>query len=116
MTIIYHNPRCTTSRKALAKLEAAGIDFDVMLYLKSPPSETALRKILTRLEDPPADLVRKDKRFKELGLEAADYTTKQAVTELLSEHPELLQRPVIDDGNRTFIGRPLDRVDAFTDS
>ena len=116
MTTILHNPRCTTSRKAVAKLEEAGAALDVVLYLRAPLDRAALASLLGRLEDSPGDLVRKDRRFKELGLDAADYTTRAAVVELLAGHPELMQRPVIDDGTRAFIGRPLSRVDAFTDS
>jgi arsenate reductase len=116
MTVIYHNPRCTTSRKALAKLEESNTAYEVVLYLKAPPGRQAIIDMLSRLEDPPSELVRHDKRFKDLGLTPADYVTVSAVADLLVAHPELMQRPVIDDGVRAFIGRPLDRVDAFTDS
>jgi arsenate reductase len=116
MTTIYHNPRCGMSRKGLAKLEEGGITPEIVLYLKAPLTAADLSDLLERLDDPPADLVRKDNRFRELGLDRDDYTTKRAVIDLLVEHPELMQRPVIDDGTRAFIGRPLDRVEAFTKS
>jgi arsenate reductase len=58
-------------------------------------------------------LVRKDPFFASLGLAAADYTTPQAVADLLVEHPRLMQRPVLVRGDRAIIGRPKDRVDAF---
>jgi len=58
------------------------------------------------IDDPPADLVRKDKRFGELGLNADDYVTGPAVVDLLLEHPELMQRPVVFVGERAVIARP----------
>lgn len=116
MTRLYHNPRCTTSRKALAKLEEAGAAFDTVLYLKEPPSREQLVDLVDRLEDPPTDLVRKDKRFKDLGMDATDYQSPNEVVDILEKHPELMQRPLIDDGDRAFIGRPLERVDSFTNS
>ena len=66
-----------------------------------------------KLEDPPADLVRKDPYFKDLGLDAADYTTPEAVADLLVEHPRLMQRPVLVRGDRAIIGRPKDRCRRF---
>jgi arsenate reductase len=110
---IFHNPRCSTSRYALEVLDAAGVDHEVVLYLRNPPSADELRSLLDQLEDPPADLVRKDSRFQELGLDAADYVEAEAVVGLLAEHPELLQRPVLVRGGRAVIGRPKDRVEPF---
>jgi arsenate reductase (glutaredoxin) len=108
---IYHNPKCSTSRKALDALAAAGVEVQVVEYLKEPLDRPALESLVERLEDPPADLVRKDPYFKDQGLEADDYTTPGAVVDLLLEHPRLLQRPLLAVGDRVFIGRPLDRVE-----
>jgi arsenate reductase len=57
--------------------------------------------------------VRKDSQFAKLGLDAADYTTAEPVIELLLQRPRLMQRPVIERGNRAIIGRPKDRVTSF---
>ena len=65
------------------------------------------------IEDPPAELVRKDKRFKELGLSAESYTTRDQVVALLVKHPELMQRPVIVRGKRAVIARPPEKLDAL---
>ncbi len=73
----------------------------------------ALEKILSLIEDPPAELVRKDKRFKELGLSADNYTTRAQVVVLLLAHPELMQRPVIVRGKRAVIARPPEKLDAL---
>jgi arsenate reductase len=110
---ILHNPKCSTSRAAMDEVEAAGSDADVVQYLKEPLDRAQLLDLLGKLEDPPADLVRKDPYFKDLGLDAADYTTPEAVADLLVEHPRLMQRPVLVRGDRAIIGRPKDRVPAF---
>jgi arsenate reductase (glutaredoxin) len=108
---IYHNPNCSTSKKALTALEEGGANVDVVQYLKAPPDRATLESLVSRLEDPVADLVRKDPYFKELGLDADDYTEPDAVVDLLLEHPRLMQRPLLVSGDRVFIGRPVDRVD-----
>jgi len=59
---------------------------------------------------PPADLVRKDKRFKELELDPANYQTGDQVIDLLVAHPELMQRPVVVRGDRAIIARPGEKV------
>lgn len=107
---IFHNPRCTKSRQAVEVLDAAGVDADTVLYLKEPPSRSDLERIATKLEDPIEDLVRKDPNFKELALDAADYVTRDAVIDLLVEHPNLMQRPLIETGDVVIIGRPTERV------
>jgi arsenate reductase len=112
---VYHNPSCSKSRGALEILSDRGIETDVVQYLKTPPDRKTLERIVDAIPNPPADLVRKDKRFQELGLDAADYTTKAAVVKLLLEHPELMERPVVFRGERAVIARPSDNVLALVD-
>ena len=59
--------------------------------------------------------MRKDKRFKELGLREADYVTREQVVALLLEHPELMERPVVVRGQRAVIARPAERVEELLD-
>jgi arsenate reductase (glutaredoxin) len=111
---IYHNPRCSNSRTALAIAEERGIEVAVVRYLQDTPDRATLEGIVAVLEDPVEDLVRRDARFAELGLDAAHYVGDPgAVVGLLVEHPELLQRPVLVRGGRAVIGRPRERVEAF---
>ena len=91
-------------------LRDRGVEFDVVEYLKSPLSRAELERMLDLVPDPPADLVRKDKRFGELGLSADDYTDKESVVALLLEHPELMQRPVVFRGDRALLCRPSEKV------
>jgi arsenate reductase (glutaredoxin) len=65
------------------------------------------------LDGPVADLVRKDKRFKELGLNPADYSDKKAVVAILLKHPELMQRPIVIRGKRAIIARPPEKLEAL---
>lgn len=110
---LLHNPRCSTSRSALEKVESAGVEVDVVRYLTTPLDEQALRDLVGKLEDPVADLVRKDATFAALGLTEGDLVTTDQVVQVLLEHPALMQRPVLVRGDRAIIGRPRDRVDAF---
>lgn len=91
----------------------AEVEVDVVQYLKAPPDRAMLESLVAKLEDPVGDLVRKDRRFAELGLDADDYTTPDAVIDLLVREPALMQRPVLVRGDRAIIGRPKDRVPAF---
>lgn len=110
---LLHNPNCSTSRHALDTAAEASVDVDEVRYLKDPLDRAALLDLLAKLEDPPADLVRKDGFFKDQGLDAADYTDPEQVADLLVEHPRLMQRPVLMRSDRAIIGRPKDRVGPF---
>jgi arsenate reductase len=69
-----------------------------------------LERIVAILDTPVAELVRRDKRFDELKLKADGYTAKEAVIDLLLEHPELMQRPIVIRGERAVIARPADKL------
>ena len=108
---LYHNPSCSKSRGAKEILEASGTDFEVVEYLKTPLSTAAIQELLGFLDGNPADLVRKDSHCKELGLNADDYTTTEAVAELLAEHPRLMQRPVAVRETSAVIARPSELIE-----
>ena len=109
--VLYHNPACSKSRGAKAILEESDVDFDVVEYLKAPLGEADLHRILESIDGPPAELVRKDGYFRELGLRAGDYATADAVVGLLLEHPKLMQRPVVERGGRAVIARPAEKAE-----
>lgn len=110
---ILHNSGCSTSKHAVAVAEETGTAAEIVQYLKTPLDRAALLDLIGKLADPAADLVRKDPYFAKLGLNAEDYTTPEAVADLLVEHPRLMQRPVLVKGDRAIIGRPKDRVRPF---
>ncbi len=107
---IYHNPACSKSRGALEILETRDVPHDTIEYLKTPPDRAALSRILELLPGDPTELVRKDKRFKELGLDERAYRTREEVLALLLKHPELMERPVVIRGGRAVIARPSEKV------
>ncbi len=107
---IYHNPKCVTSRKALALLREAGLEPKIIEYLKDPPSKTKLTE-LARLAGlkPRALLRKKEKLYKELGLDAPDTTDAQAIEAMLA-HPVLIERPIVEIDGKAVLGRPPERV------
>jgi arsenate reductase (glutaredoxin) len=111
---LYHNPKCSTSNHALGVVQDLGADVEVVQYLKTPPDRATLQRIVEQLDDPIEDLVRKDANFEKLGLSADDYVgNPKAVVDVLVEHPQLLQRPLLVRGGKAIIGRPKDRVAPF---
>lgn len=114
--VLFHNPKCSKSRGAVAVLEERGVEAEIVRYLDTPPSRAQLETIVAGLDDPPAALVRSgDPRFKELGLAKGDYTTAAEVVDLLVAHPELMERPVLLVGSKAVIGRPPERITDLLD-
>ncbi len=109
-TTIYHNPACGKSRGALEILQHRDLKPIVIEYLKAPLDEATLNRILELLPGPASELVRKDKRFKELALDEPNYQSKEQVVALLLQHPELMERPVVIHAGRAVIARPSERV------
>jgi arsenate reductase len=110
---IYHNPNCSKSRGAREILEASGKPFEIIEYLEHPLSAEKVHALLAVLSTEPADLLRKDSHFKELGLNEGDYVSSESVATLLAEHPRLMQRPVVVRGTRGVIARPSELVESL---
>ena len=108
--VIYHNPRCSKSRQTLNLLKDRGIEPRIVEYLKTPPDEQTLSDILQMLGIQPADLIRtKEDEFSELGLkEKLDDPT--ALIRAMTEHPILIERPIVINGDRARLGRPPEGV------
>lgn len=112
---LLHNPNCSTSVSALDALTEAGHEVAVRKYLLVAErlSEPELRSLAERLQGDPVDaLIRRDKRYRDLGLQA-DGLPLDEVVEILVKHPALLQRPILDDGTNVVIGRPRERQRAW---
>jgi len=107
---IFHNPSCGTSRKVLAALREAGIEPDIRLYLKQPPSPIELKDLLGRLGmEPRALMRRKEKLYKELGLDDKSLDDK-ALIEAMSQNPSLIERPIVIMGDKAVLCRPPEKV------
>ena len=105
----------------MAVAEELGVDIDVVLYMKEPPDEALLRRIVAGMEGPVEDLVRKDSQFKKLELVADDYVDNpDAVVGLLARRKALMQRPVLVRGDldsdgplEACVGRPREKLYDF---
>jgi arsenate reductase len=115
---LLHNPHCSTSVHALDALEAAGLEVKVRKYLLVAERLDAeeLRSLAERLQgDPPDALIRRDKVYERLGLQADGLGIDEVVA-ILVEHPQLLQRPILDDGQAAMIGRPRTRAASWAEA
>lgn len=110
MITLYHNPRCSKSREALALLEARGISPNLRLYLQEPPSQKELKVLLTQLNLTPRELLRKNEAlYKELSLNNMALSDTELINAML-EHPNLIERPIAIKGGRAIIGRPPENI------
>ncbi len=104
---IYHNPRCSKSRSALALL---GDGARVVRYLETPPTAVELDGLLLKLGLAPAAIVRTgEDRYAELGLKGRALS-RQEWLEILAANPILIERPIVVVGDRAVIARPPERV------
>jgi len=107
---IYHNPRCSKSRQALALIEETGAKPTVVKYLETPPDAATLDRLLIQLGLEPQALMRTgEDRYAELGLKAKQLTRQQAI-QVLVENPILIERPIVVKGDRAVVARPPERV------
>ena len=106
---IYHNPRCSKSRQALALIQEHDFDIDVVEYMKSPLSRAELQELLRKLGFGPRDLIRRfETEFKSAGV--SDETSDDELLDLMLAHPRIIQRPVIEVGDHAVVGRPPERA------
>lgn len=105
---IYHNPRCSTSRKTLDLLRENGIEPTVIQYLKTPPSRAELEKMIRDAGIDVRTAVRKKEAlFTELGLADA---SDDELLDVMAEHPILIERPFVVTPKGTRLARPIDAV------
>lgn len=107
---IYHNPRCSKSRQALALLNERGIEAEVIEYLKNPPTVEELRALEQKLNLSISQMVRtKEAEFSSLGL-AGENVSDDTIRKAVAEHPILLERPIIARDDAAVIGRPPENL------
>ncbi len=105
---LWHNPRCSKSRQALALLEDGGHAPSVRLYLTNAPTEVEIIEVLTRLQIAPRAMMRTGETlYKDLGLKDADDT---ALIVAMATHPILIERPILLAGANAVIGRPPEQI------
>ncbi len=107
---IYHNPRCSKSRAALALLEEKGVATDIVEYLKTPPSVDELRSLINMLGISVRDVMRKGEAvYKELSLGDPD-KSDDVLIQAIVDNPILLERPIVVSGGKAAIGRPTENI------
>lgn len=107
---IYHNPRCSKSRQTLQLIRDAGIEPDIVEYLKTPPTADELDGILKKLKLDPHELIRTGEAvYRELGLKDRELSRQEAIA-VMVEHPQLIERPIVVSGRSAVVGRPPENV------
>ncbi|XTP33530.1 arsenate reductase (glutaredoxin) [Mycobacterium sp. TJFP1] len=105
---IYHNPKCSTSRKTLDLLRDNGIEPEIVLYLKTPPTRAELAEMIADAGIDVRTAVRKrESLYTELDLASA---SDDELLDAMVEHPILIERPFVVTDKGTRLARPLDNV------
>ena len=109
-TTIFHNPKCSTSRNALALIQASGETPEVVQYLKTPPSREYLVELLDKMQMSPRELMRsKETIFTELGLDNPEVSDDQLIDAMVA-NPILINRPIVVTAKGAVLCRPLERI------
>ena len=108
--IIYHNPKCGTSRNTLALIRNAGIEPHIVEYLKTPPSRALLEQLIGRAGIGPRELLReKGTPYTDLGL-GDENLTDSALIDAMMSHPVLINRPLVVSPLGVRLCRPSEAV------
>ena len=108
--IIFHNPKCGTSRNTLAIMQASGETPEVVEYLKTPPSHEYLVELLALMHIAPRELIRsKENIYRELGLDNPVLSDAQLIDAMIA-HPILINRPIVVTNKGAALCRPAERV------
>ena len=111
MTItIYHNPKCSTSRKVLGMIRDAGHEPAIVEYLKTPPDRDTLKGLIAAMGVTPRQLLRrKGPPYDELGLDDPKWSDDELIG-FMAEHPILIERPIVVSEKGARLGRPAESV------
>ena len=113
--VIYHNPKCSKSRKTLELIESAGITPEIVAYLDTPPDGNSILGLAKLLEIPVNGLLRRSEaEFREAS-DLPDLDDDAGLAAWLSQHPRVIERPIVVDSTRkrAVIGRPPENVRAL---
>lgn len=112
MITIYHNSRCRKSREAHALLEQSGLPFKVHFYLDEPLNKKQITALLKKLNIAPIQLVRTTEAIWKEQLKGKSLSDA-AVIEAMAQYPKLIERPLLEAGEKATIGRPIENVHIF---
>jgi arsenate reductase len=106
----YEKPTCTTCRKTAKLLAERGVDFERVNYFVEPLGEAKLRELLRKAGLRPREAMRtKEPIYRELGLASSEHSDDELIA-LMVEHPDLVQRPIVERDERAVLARPPERV------
>ena len=115
-SLIFHNPKCGTSRNTLAIMKASGENPEVIEYLKTPPSRDHLVELLAKINLSPRELLRSKEPVKdELGLDNPELSDDQIIDAMI-DHPILINRPIVVTNKGAALCRPSERVFELLDN
>jgi arsenate reductase (glutaredoxin) len=107
---IYQKPTCTTCRQVYSALKDACVDFDAVNYYTDPIPKTKLKELVKKMGISARELFRtKEDIYKELKLAGKELSDDEAI-ELMAKHPDLIQRPIVEKGNKAILARPAERL------
>ncbi|MBX2990834.1 MAG: arsenate reductase (glutaredoxin) [Bacteroidetes bacterium] len=107
---IYQKPTCTTCRQTMAILKEAGVDFEEVNYYIDPIPKKRLKELIAKIEITPRELLRtKEPVYKELNL-AGKKASDAELIDLMAKHPDLIQRPIVENGSKAILARPAEKI------
>lgn len=107
---VYEKPTCTKCREMDRFLRESGVDFSKVNCYIEPLSKKKLKELIGKMNLKPRALLRTSEPiYRELGLAKGEFTDDQIVS-LMAEHPDLIQRPIVERGKRAVLGRPTENV------
>ena len=107
---VYEKPTCSKCREMDRLLRESGVDFEKVNYYIAPLTQKKLRELLTKMNLPARALLRTSEPiYRELGLGKDEFTEDEIIS-LMIEHPDLIQRPIVERGARAVLGRPTENV------
>ena len=110
MIVIYQKPTCTTCRAVHAALKASGVDFDTVDYYTDRIPRKKLVELLRKLGMAPRELLRtREDIYRKLKLGERELSDGEII-DLMVEHPDLIQRPIVEKGGKAILARPADRL------
>lgn len=110
MIEIYHNPRCSKSRACESFLVTLHKPFKVIRYLDNPLNFDEIKSLLEKLEIPAIELIRKSEKIWKENYKDSIMTEDEIIGAMV-DNPVLIERPIIVNGNKAVIGRPVENID-----
>ncbi len=107
---VYQKPTCTTCRQVYNALKESGVEMEAVNYYIEPLTESKLRELVKKMGVKASDLFRKKEEvYKKLKLDEKEVSDEEAV-KLMVKHPDLMQRPIVEKGNKAILARPAERL------